>query len=117
MLLWNLNMKYLGVLLALFFFIANAFANPDHNATVLLERDGLKAYNPAAPKRGLPYAKAQYLQNFHGTGCQVSWAYNWASDMDPAFPSSLEFVPMLWGNGAGHTNSVSESQNSPFELC
>ncbi|CZR68368.1 uncharacterized protein PAC_18267 [Phialocephala subalpina] len=38
-------------------------------------------------------------------GSQVSWAYNWASDMDPAFPSSLEFVPMSWGNGADHTNS------------
>ncbi|CZR68369.1 uncharacterized protein PAC_18268 [Phialocephala subalpina] len=50
MLLWNLNMKYLGALLAFFLLIANAFANPDHNATLLVERGGLKPYNPAAPK-------------------------------------------------------------------
>lgn len=117
MLLWFLNMKYLGTLLALFFFIASAFATPDQNATFLVERGSLKPYNPAGPKRGLPYSEAQYLKNFNIAGSQVSWAYNWASDMDPAFPTNLEYVPMLWGDGADHTNIVSEYQISPFEHC
>ncbi|KUJ24693.1 uncharacterized protein LY89DRAFT_548228, partial [Mollisia scopiformis] len=57
------------------------------------------------PKRGLAYKSAKYVQNFQAPGSQVSWAYNWASDMDPTYPSYLEFVPMLWGNSTGHTSS------------
>jgi hypothetical protein len=44
------------------------------------------------------------LPPFVGTGSKVSWAYNWGQT-NANMGVNLEFVPMLWGAGSGHTNS------------
>lgn len=107
-------MKYLAALLMLLLtHMANATGLAIENNT-LLERS-LPPYDPRAPKRGLPYASARWVQNFHGPGSQTNWAYNWAADIDPTLPSSLEFVPMLLSDAADHTSVVC-STVTKFEI-
>lgn len=47
-------------------------------------------------KRGLAYNDASLLSGFVSTDSQVDWCYNWASS-SATTPSSLEYVPLLWG--------------------
>lgn len=51
-------------------------------------------------KRGAAYNSASLVSPLIGTGSKVSWAYNWGQTSDglSEVSSSLEFVPMLWGN-------------------
>ena len=66
----------------------------------------MKQFN--SMKRGLPYNNpSTWIQNFKGS--KVSWAYNWDSATDSAFPAEFEFIPMLWGNGSDHTAQVISS--------
>ena len=46
-------------------------------------------------KRGLAYNSAKLTNAFAGSS--MSWAYNWANNPDGTLDSSIEFVPMLWG--------------------
>jgi hypothetical protein len=98
-------MKDLAALLVLLLTIV-VYATDNAGDDALVARI-LPPFNANAPKRGLSYKSAKWLQNFHGSGSQVSWAYNWVSDIDPTVPASLEFVPMLWSDSAGHTSVVS----------
>ncbi|KAH7351312.1 glycosyl hydrolase catalytic core-domain-containing protein [Rhexocercosporidium sp. MPI-PUGE-AT-0058] len=70
-------------------------------------------YNPLSTlKRGLPFNNpSKYIQTFKGAGSKISWAYNWDSYMDPGFPKNMEFVPMLWGDGADHTANWAKNVN------
>lgn len=61
----------------------------------------LLPFHAAANKRGLPYNSVSNIQNFNAAGSQVAWAYNWASIMNPGFPTYLEFIPMLFNNAPG----------------
>jgi hypothetical protein len=57
-------------------------------------------------KRGLAFNNpSKYIQNWNNANSQVNWAYNWDSYMDPDFPISLEFIPMLWSDSATHTST------------
>ena len=67
---------------------------------------GVLAKQSTVTKRGLPYNDpTTWIQSFKGS--QISWAYNWDSATDSAFPADFEFVPMLWGDSADHTAQVS----------
>ncbi|KAJ4420730.1 hypothetical protein N0V82_004169 [Gnomoniopsis sp. IMI 355080] len=50
-------------------------------------------------KRGAAYNDASLISPLLGTDSKLSWAYNWGSSSDGLsdVSSSLEFVPMLWG--------------------
>lgn len=50
-----------------------------------------------AGKRGLAYNAGNLLAPFLGSGSKCTWSYNWGQQADSSAPSSLEFVPMLWG--------------------
>lgn len=52
-------------------------------------------------KRGIAYNNATLAGLFTGES-QVSWAYNWDSTSS-SLPTTLEYVPMLWGIGVDHT--------------
>ncbi len=80
----------------------------EHNTTIESRYTLPYPYNPLSPlKRGLPFNNpSKYIQTFKGAGSKISWAYNWDSYMDPGFPKNVEFVPMLWGDGADHTTNV-----------
>lgn len=54
--------------------------------------------NSPAPgnKRGLAYNNGNFLAPLLAGG-RCSWSYNWGQVKDGAAPSSLEYVPMLWG--------------------
>lgn len=53
-------------------------------------------------KRGLAFNNPpQYIQNWSG----VNWAYNWDSVLPDDFPSSMEYVPMLWSDASTHTST------------
>ncbi|PVH68028.1 glycoside hydrolase family 128 protein, partial [Cadophora sp. DSE1049] len=54
---------------------------------------------PSPGKRGVAYNDASFVSAFSEYP-KVTWAYNWA-DVTPDIPSSIEYVPMLWG--LGHT--------------
>lgn len=62
-------------------------------------------------KRGLAYNNADLASSFTGADSQVSWAYNWGSTT-PAIPSAFEYVPMLWGTQAVHSDGWTEAANS-----
>ncbi|KAF7795462.1 hypothetical protein EIP86_006623 [Pleurotus ostreatoroseus] len=55
-------------------------------------------------KRGISYNNAAFTDAF---GSKTTWAYDWDSSADGTIRSGLEFVPMLWGTTADHTNSWS----------
>lgn len=50
-------------------------------------------------KRGAAYNDASLISPLLGSDSKLSWAYNWGSSSDGLsdVSSSLEFVPMLWG--------------------
>lgn len=52
--------------------------------------------SPAGGKRGLAYNSGSLLAPFLNSGTQCTWSYNWGQTPDPAAPSDLEHVPMLW---------------------
>jgi len=81
----------------------------EHNSTLDSRYVLPYPYNPLSKlKRGLPFNNpSKYIQTFKGAGSKIAWAYNWDSYMDPGFPKNVEFVPMLWGDGADHTTNVS----------
>lgn len=81
----------------------------DVNSTIEARYSLPYPYNPwSTLKRGLPFNNpSKYIQTFKGAGSKVAWAYNWDSFMDSTFPGNVEFVPMLWGDGADHTTNVS----------
>lgn len=62
-------------------------------------------------KRGLAYNNADLASSFTGADSKVSWAYNWGSTT-PAIPSAFEYVPMLWGTQAVHSDGWTEAANS-----
>ena len=47
--------------------------------------------------RGLAYNSGDLLAPLLGSGTKCTWSYNWGQTADASAPSSLEFVPMLWG--------------------
>lgn len=63
---------------------------------------------PGGPKRGLAYNNADLTSSFTGADSKVSWAYNWGSTT-PSIPSSFEYVPMLWGTQAVHSDNWNEA--------
>ncbi|KFZ11290.1 hypothetical protein V502_07624 [Pseudogymnoascus sp. VKM F-4520 (FW-2644)] len=62
----------------------------------------------SGPKRGLAYNNADLTNSFTGADSKVSWAYNWGSTT-PSIPSSFEYVPMLWGTQAVHSDNWNEA--------
>ena len=62
----------------------------------------------SGPKRGLAYNNADLTSSFTGADSKVSWAYNWGSTT-PSIPSSFEYVPMLWGTQAVHSDNWNEA--------
>jgi hypothetical protein len=60
------------------------------------------------PKRGLAANDDipiwQFGGYWEGAPSEVNWQYNWGSTTDQK-QSFCEYVPMLWGDDAGHTNS------------
>ncbi|CAI4217260.1 unnamed protein product [Parascedosporium putredinis] len=54
-------------------------------------------------KRGFAYNDANLVNNLVNGGTRGSWAYNWDS-VSNGLASGVEFVPMLWGDRADHTN-------------
>lgn len=54
-------------------------------------------------KRGLAYNDASLLTGFSGSN-KISWAYNWGSST-ASIPSTLEYVPLLWGTASSFTNN------------
>ncbi|EKD19510.1 glycosyl hydrolase 53 domain-containing protein [Drepanopeziza brunnea f. sp. 'multigermtubi' MB_m1] len=69
-------------------------------------------------KRGLAFNNpSTYVQHFNGPNSAVSWAYNWDSTTDDAFPhNNLQFMPMLWSDAPDHTANASPSPPSPYLL-
>ncbi|KAI9047133.1 hypothetical protein LZ554_008587 [Drepanopeziza brunnea f. sp. 'monogermtubi'] len=66
-------------------------------------------------KRGLIFNNpSTYVQHFHNDpNSAVSWAYNWDSTTDDAFPhNNLQFMPMLWSDAPDHTANASPSPPS-----
>ena len=53
-------------------------------------------YSPPENKRGFAYNDANLVNQLLKGGAKGSWAYNWGSN-DNGLDSSIEFVPMLWG--------------------
>lgn len=57
------------------------------------------AASSSGNKRGAAYNDATLISPLLGSDSKLSWAYNWGSSSDGLsdVSSSLEFVPMLWG--------------------
>ncbi|CZT41761.1 uncharacterized protein RSE6_01543 [Rhynchosporium secalis] len=74
-------------------------------------------YNPKNTcKRGLAFNNpSKYIQTFKGHGSKVEWGYNWESYMDAGFPKNIEYVPMLWGDGADHTRDWFRNANDAIK--
>lgn len=61
-------------------------------------------------KRGIAYNDAALVSAFINFP-KVSWAYNWA-DVTVDIPSSIEYVPMLWGLGEQIEDWHSHAENA-----
>ncbi|KAI1000103.1 hypothetical protein K3495_g8094 [Podosphaera aphanis] len=85
--------------------LAEAFGLPSGGAHI---RDTTPKSTPTelgVLKRGLPFNDPPIsVQNFHGVGSKVGWAYNWNSNTESSFPPYLEYVPMLWDGSVEHTS-------------
>jgi hypothetical protein len=57
----------------------------------------------SSAKRGLAYNDASLLTGFTSSN-KISWAYNWGSTT-ASIPSTLEYVPLLWGASSSFTNN------------
>ncbi|KAK0114834.1 hypothetical protein ONS96_013317 [Cadophora gregata f. sp. sojae] len=95
-------------------FILGAVSKPldDLSTNSSLVERALPPIRPKDPKRGHLFHNTDYLQKWGGAGSQVSWAYNWDSSMPSSFPKNLEYVPMLWSNGADHTRQWVTNANA-----
>lgn len=63
-------------------------------------------------KRGFAYNDASLTKLF--TRSKINWAYNWDSKAT-GLPAGLQFVPMLWGTAADHTNQWNANANAALK--
>lgn len=68
-----------------------------HTKMSLTKRQASPLSTSTNSKRGLAYNAGELLEPFLKPGAKSIWSYNWGQLPDELAPSSLEFVPMLWG--------------------
>lgn len=81
-----------------------ASAATTSSAAAAVASSSTSSSSSSSSKRGLSYNDISLLDLFEGSST-IDWCYNWGSSADGTVPSSLEYIPMLWGLESSATSN------------